>query len=49
MVAVLEVKELPNNTPEGICQPADGLPKPSVWALAGQDDAKDRYHGTSDL
>ncbi len=27
---VRKIKEAPNNTPEGICQPADGLSKPSA-------------------
>ena len=25
-----ETQGVPNNTPDGICQPADGLPKPSA-------------------
>lgn len=29
-IGVHEEEDKPNNTPEGICQPADGLPKPSV-------------------
>lgn len=30
LLAVARKDNVPNNTPEGICQPADGLPKPSA-------------------
>jgi hypothetical protein len=30
VIAVIETKKMQNHTSEGICQPADGLPKPSM-------------------